>query len=336
VLVLISDDFKPLLQSYDSPLVKTPNNIDGLIARGVAFMNAHAQMAMCGPSRASFMVSLRPDTLQIYELAANQLASAIKNKARTGPSGIAPIPQVFKQNGSLTYGIGKIFHENEFALMQDPALWTTPVFTWLSQYARSPSFTPPYQGSWIDFPDVTDDAFSDGQAAIMAAQLIATLAAQATPWLLMVGLWKPHLPWRAPFKYVDQTSSFNAAFGGGVTNGLTQAQYLLAHGPACGETGAYGGPNQLQSNTVGCSLPAHLTGIAPHRPRRRNARAPTRPTTALRRTCTSRWASSSTHWTRPMPRTPRTWCSSGTTASTSGTTACIASTPITSRPRACR
>ena len=256
VLMLIADDFKPLMNTYGSPLVgKNPvyqGNLDMLARKGVAFMNAHSQMSFCGPSRASFMVSLRPDTLRIYELKANQLYTALKRFSNVGASGVAPLPQIFKQLGYNSYGIGKIFHENEFALMQSALLWNTPVFTWLSNYARPPSFTKPYQGSWIDFPTTSDTAFADGQAAQMAVGLLQTLSADtSTPFFLAVGLWKPHLPWRAPAKYLDTATNFNAAFGGGVTGGLSQAQYLLARGNGCGEVHAYAGsPSKLDASTA--------------------------------------------------------------------------------------
>jgi len=85
----------------------------------------------------------------------------------------------------------------------------------------------------------------------MAVGLIETLAAQSTPWLLMVGLWKPHLPWRCPLAYVNNTTPFNGAFAGGATSGLTQAEYLIAHGNGCGEVSLYAGaPNILQGNLV--------------------------------------------------------------------------------------
>jgi len=153
VLFLIADDFKPLLKTYNSPLIPAAYSakLDKLARNGIAFMNAHTQMAFCAPSRASFLTSLRPDTLRIYELATNQLYQALKRWPSTGASGVAPLPQIFKQNGYLTYGICKIFHENEFALMQSSALWTTPVYTWLSNYARPPSFTTPYQGGYVFF-----------------------------------------------------------------------------------------------------------------------------------------------------------------------------------------
>ena len=106
------------------------------------------------------------------------------------------MPKVFKMAGYKTYGIGKVFHENEFVMMQKADTWTVPVYTWLSNMRRPPSFIQPYQGPWINDPDVADDYFADGQAARLAAELITDVLSvdyttQSTPWFLAVGLWKP-------------------------------------------------------------------------------------------------------------------------------------------------
>lgn len=87
--------------------------------------------------------------------------------------------------------------------MQDSETWTVPVFTWLTGYARPPSFSTPYTGNWIDWPSVPDDFFSDGQAALMASSFISSLTQNDgyQPFAVFVGLWKPHLPWRAPSDY---------------------------------------------------------------------------------------------------------------------------------------
>ena len=198
------------------------------------------------------MVSLRPDTLRIYQIQANQLYKALNRFADSGPSGIVPIPQIFMQQGYVCYGVGKIFHENEFALMQSSALWTVPVYTWLNNYARPPSFVTPYQGGWQDFPVASDTAFTDGQAAQLTVGLVQSLAEDTEqPFLLMVGLWKPHLPWRAPNQYLDTTTNFNAGFGGGVTNGLSKSEFLTARGRGCGEVNLYAGaPNILGSSSA--------------------------------------------------------------------------------------
>jgi iduronate 2-sulfatase len=154
-------------------------------------MNAHSQFSLCGPSRASFLTSLRPDKLSIWNLQPNILSSKIRQSTSQGGPGIKTLPEWFKSNGYATFGAGKIFHETEPALYSSSALWTEPVYTWMN-LARPPSFSKPYVGSWTDSPDVSDSFYSDGQLGIFAAEFIKDRLAQLNqPWLFVLGFWKP-------------------------------------------------------------------------------------------------------------------------------------------------
>ena len=154
-------------------------------------MNAHAQFSLCGPSRASFLTSLRPDRLKIWNVTPNQLTGRIR-RSRGTVRKIETLPEWFKANGYATYGVGKIFHENEKTLYTNPLYWTEPVYTWMN-IVRSPSFAKPYIGSWIQFPEVGDEEFPDGQLTNIAVGLIKSKLAEMLdkPWFLMVGFFKP-------------------------------------------------------------------------------------------------------------------------------------------------
>lgn len=67
MLFIAVDDLRPTLGAYGDPDIKTPN-IDRLARSGAVFLQAHAQQAVCNPSRASLMTGLRPDTLRVWDL----------------------------------------------------------------------------------------------------------------------------------------------------------------------------------------------------------------------------------------------------------------------------
>ena len=62
-------------------------------------------MALCGPSRNSFMTGRRPDTTRCY-------VSDHKFRKR-GMEDAITMPGYFKENGYETTGAGKIFHPGE-------------------------------------------------------------------------------------------------------------------------------------------------------------------------------------------------------------------------------
>lgn len=211
VLFLAVDDLRPELPCYGNPAVKAPN-IERLAERSLVFERAYCQSALCGPSRASLLTGLRPDTIRVWG-----------NKAhfRDALPDTVSLPQRFLQAGYHTQGIGKVLHGR----MDDPPSWSVPAWppggrqagmqyvdegrlavlraeapdrTWAGDEIPTLEWTK--RASW-QAPDVPDNALQDGQVADRAVEALQGL--KDRPFFLAVGFQKPHLPFSAPKRYFD-------------------------------------------------------------------------------------------------------------------------------------
>ena len=125
VVMIAVDDMRPELGCYGSTHVKSPN-IDRLAASGLLFERAYCQQAICGPSRASLLTGLRPDTLGVH---GNHAHYRDKNP------GVVTLPQFFKEAGYFTAACGKINHgvfpkgkAPKWDVMGDEESWSVPAF----------------------------------------------------------------------------------------------------------------------------------------------------------------------------------------------------------------
>ena len=110
MLFVAVDDMRNDAGCYGHPQAMTPN-IDRLAKMGVRFDRAYCQQALCNPSRASLLCGQRPDTLGVWNLTKG---------LRDADPNVVTLPQLFKQNGYVTKGIGKIFHNWRTADQGDP------------------------------------------------------------------------------------------------------------------------------------------------------------------------------------------------------------------------
>ncbi|HCV99727.1 MAG TPA: hypothetical protein DGJ56_10580 [Verrucomicrobiales bacterium] len=100
VLLIVSDDLNTHVSTSGYPHIKTPH-LDRLAKAGVTFNRAYCQYPVCGPSRASFLSGLYPES-----------SGVLNNKIdiRNTRPGTVSLPQFMKENGYWTGGVGKIFH----------------------------------------------------------------------------------------------------------------------------------------------------------------------------------------------------------------------------------
>jgi len=196
VLFIAVDDLRPKLGCYGDRHAKTPN-IDRLAAHGMLFERAYCQQAVCGPSRASLLTGLRPDTTRVYDLKTNFRKAA--------PNAIT-LPEHFKRNGYHAESIGKIFHGDPLTL--DRQSWSAPeqfpILLKRDQYVlpeNKDDKDPWKKTSALERVDVPDNAYRDGQIAEAAVEALSRL--RERPFFLGVGFNKPHLPFAAPQSYWD-------------------------------------------------------------------------------------------------------------------------------------
>jgi len=103
IVMIIVDDLRPVLGVYGDKNAYTPN-IDALAVQGITFNQAYANVPVCGASRASMLTGIRPNKTRFIDY---------KAKAQKDAPGAKSLPQVLRESGYHTMGIGKIFHNSK-------------------------------------------------------------------------------------------------------------------------------------------------------------------------------------------------------------------------------
>jgi len=194
VLMISIDDLNDWIGCMGGhPNTLTPN-IDRLAAQGTLFQNAHCPAPLCGPSRAAILSGLTPATTGIY----GHILDADLKKSKAGGSEF--LSNWFSNQGYLTMGRGKIFHENA----PDGAF--QELFKWeYSAYGPRPEKyfhwkQPGTVTDWGAFPE-RDEQMPDFQTADWAAERLRR--SYDKPFFLAVGFVRPHVPWHVPQKWFD-------------------------------------------------------------------------------------------------------------------------------------
>ena len=214
VVFFILDDLLPRLNCYGQTEMSTPN-IDRLARNGMVFDNAYCQFAVCGPSRASFLSGLRPDTTRCFN---NNHLQLRKN---VGPD-LVTLPQHFKNNGYYTLAVGKVFHHSSAQPGEDPDSWSRPSFhpggkgyrhyfekEALDDIAKQRAELKAgkrkrVRGMAFEAGDgISDDRYPDGLVVAQVKSRLDEIQAQGKPFFLAVGFQKPHIPYTCPKKYWD-------------------------------------------------------------------------------------------------------------------------------------
>ena len=207
VLLICVDDLRPELKSFGVDYIHSPN-IDKLASRGRAFHRHYVQAPTCGASRYTLLTGT-------YGPADNgalfRQTEAIKGKS---------LPAWFRKHGYTTVSVGKVSHHpggrgganwDDSSKPEMPEAWTRhllPSGPWqhprgvmhglangeIREKAKDMDVHQSFEGPDTIYPDglITDEALKQ----------MNVLAKDSKPFLLAVGIIRPHLPFGAPAKYM--------------------------------------------------------------------------------------------------------------------------------------
>jgi len=163
----------------------TPN-LDRLAAKGVRFTRSYCAAPVCNPSRAALMSGLRPSTSGVYENG---------DDWRTVIPADRPLTTAFRNAGYFVGGSGKIYHE------------AYPRRGEWDDYLEDPGRDPLPAGDTgvggIKFAplDCRDEDLREWKVVQYGIDQLN--GPHDRPFLLTIGLFKPHMPWNVPRKYFD-------------------------------------------------------------------------------------------------------------------------------------
>ena len=202
VLFIAADDLNCDIGCYGNSQVKTPN-LDRLAEMGVRFDKAYCQQPLCGPSRASLMTGLRPDTLNMHTLA---------HELRKKNPDVVTLGQMFRNNNYHSARAGKIYHYGNPSQIgtdanDDPETWDirfNPAGIDSTQEEKITNYGPNkglgISMAWWD-PVSKDEEHTDGMVASRIIDQIKNRGDK--PFFLAAGFFNPHCPYVAPKRYFD-------------------------------------------------------------------------------------------------------------------------------------
>lgn len=162
------------------------------------FERAYCQYALCAPSRWSFLSGLRPEMTRIFEF---------KTLLRDRIPDVVFLPQLFRQNGYYTAGMGKVFHdqrqsdsEKSWDVYQDRMGDDPQEAAAVKKRYSYREGERPFEWTRLDGPE---EKTRDGITARTIAKWMEEKTKEGKPFFLAAGFHKPHLPWTAPGKYFD-------------------------------------------------------------------------------------------------------------------------------------
>lgn len=237
VLMIVLDDLNDYVGVMGGhPQAKTPN-IDKLADAGILFTNAHSNVPVCMPSRASFMNGILPTTSKNWGF-----NNWLKNETLINSKSL---PEYVRDNGYKAYQTGKVFHNvkkdvwNEMGVTADygPMAYNGkkvalhpscpvamgelgPLDATFASLADVPQVqasddAPGYKGWYNTHPKTNApfnyvdednrDLLTDEKSAEWFEHKISSMESQVqtNPFFISIGFIRPHTPLVVPQKYFD-------------------------------------------------------------------------------------------------------------------------------------
>lgn len=187
ILIIAADDLNHwVTYTGRNPQTVTPN-IDRLSKLGVSFTNSHCAAPVCNASRAALLSGLRPNQTGVY------------GNGDDWRKVIAPdlsLISTFRKAGYLTLGSGKLYHGS-----YDRTSEWDDYLKDEGPLGPQPEGDKGVGGIRFGAIDAQDSDLSDHR--IVDYGITQLGKKHDKPFLLTVGLHKPHMPWFVPKKYFD-------------------------------------------------------------------------------------------------------------------------------------
>ncbi len=196
ILFIVIDDMNDWTTVFDqgNP-IKTPH-IEQLAKRGAFFSLAYCSSPACNPSRSSVLTGTRPHKTGIYGNSSDW---------RSALPGRNTLQKFFKNHGYFVGGSGKIYHHhNNWAFHDNAAFHEYLMMSINEPYPDKKLNGLDWYGSrntdWGPWPDDVRKT-ADYKTAEYAISFLERKHDQ--PFMLNVGIYKPHSPFFVPQEYFD-------------------------------------------------------------------------------------------------------------------------------------
>ncbi|MGB6220535.1 sulfatase [Haloferula sp.] len=220
IVFIVCDDLNTHVTTSGYPHIQTPN-FTRLAGEGMTFNRAYCQYPVCGPSRASFLSGLYPESTGVL--------NNFSDIRETRPDTVS-MPQAFKDQGYWTAATGKVFHNakvdqgdiawDEQVRFENDEMPIEAAARKKFEAEHGPVTDSKNKKAWREFlPTVatqtrgqqpgygpsglTDDQHKDGKNAKQFGEWLDQKSYGEQPFFIAVGIHKPHGAFLAPQAYFD-------------------------------------------------------------------------------------------------------------------------------------